>query len=46
MLPLNYHGPNDVPDQLCWRTIEDAIAEWEAFVRTRGGAHATSARSP
>jgi hypothetical protein len=39
-LPLNYHWPNDVPDELHWETIEDAIAVCEAFVRmrSRGGA--------
>jgi Zn-dependent M28 family amino/carboxypeptidase len=39
-LPLNYHWPNDVPDELHWDTIEDAIAVCEAFVRmrSRGGA--------
>jgi acetylornithine deacetylase/succinyl-diaminopimelate desuccinylase-like protein len=34
-LPLNYHWPNDVPDELRWDTIEDAIAVCEAFVRMR-----------
>ena len=34
-LPLNYHWPNDVPDELHWDTIEDAIAVCEAFVRAR-----------
>jgi hypothetical protein len=39
-LPLNYHWPNDVPDELHWDTIEDAIVVCEAFVRmrSRGGA--------
>jgi hypothetical protein len=33
-LPLNYHWPNDTPDNLNWRTIEDAIAVSEEFVRS------------
>ena len=39
-LPLNYHWPSDVPDELHWETIEDAIEVCDAFVRlrSRGGA--------
>jgi hypothetical protein len=37
-LPLNYHWPSDVPEGLCWDTIEDAIAVCEAFVRLRSAA--------
>jgi acetylornithine deacetylase/succinyl-diaminopimelate desuccinylase-like protein len=33
-LPLNYHWPNDTPDNLRWGTIEDAIAVSEEFVRS------------
>lgn len=36
-LPMNYHWPNDVPDALHWRTIEDAIGVCEQFLRTRAG---------
>jgi acetylornithine deacetylase/succinyl-diaminopimelate desuccinylase-like protein len=32
-LPLNYHWPNDTPENLHWETIEDAIAVSEEFVR-------------
>jgi len=36
-LPLNYHWPSDVPDELYWETIEDAIAVCDAFVRRSAG---------
>ena len=35
-LPMNYHWPNDVADNLHWSTIESAIAVCERFLRTRG----------
>src|SRR5262249_59073143 len=34
-LPINYHWPSDTPDALHWKTIEDAIAVCEQFLRTR-----------
>ncbi|TMM16552.1 MAG: M28 family peptidase [Actinobacteria bacterium] len=34
-LPLNYHWPSDLPQALYWRTIEDAIALCEQFIRAR-----------
>ena len=34
-LPLNYHWPNDVPQNLRWPTIERAIDVTEQFVRMR-----------
>jgi Zn-dependent M28 family amino/carboxypeptidase len=34
-LPLNYHWPNDVPEELHWDTIERAITVCETFVRVR-----------
>jgi Peptidase family M28 len=34
-LPLNYHWPSDVPEELHWDTIGDAIAVCDAFVRAR-----------
>ena len=34
-LPLNYHWPNDVPENLRWPTIERAITVCERFVRER-----------
>jgi Peptidase family M28 len=37
-LPLNYHWPNDVPENLRWPTIERAIKVCEQFVRTRAAA--------
>ena len=37
-LPLNYHWPTDVPENLHWDAIERAIAVSEAFVRARSGA--------
>jgi hypothetical protein len=37
-LPLNYHWPSDVPEELHWETIEDSIAVCEAFVRGRSAA--------
>jgi hypothetical protein len=35
-LPLNYHWPSDVPEELRWDTIGDAIAVCDSFVRIRG----------
>jgi hypothetical protein len=32
-LPLNYHWPSDVPEDLHWETIEQAIAVCESFLR-------------
>jgi hypothetical protein len=37
-LPMNYHWPNDVADNLHWSTIESAITVCERFLRTRAGA--------
>jgi Zn-dependent M28 family amino/carboxypeptidase len=34
-LPMNYHWPNDVADNLHWSTIESAIAVCERFLRKR-----------
>jgi Peptidase family M28 len=34
-LPLNYHWPNDVPENLRWPTLERAIDVSERFVRMR-----------
>jgi Peptidase family M28 len=34
-LPMNYHWPNDVPDNLHWSTIESAIAVCDRFLRMR-----------
>ena len=34
-LPLNYHWPNDVPENLRWPTLERAIEVCEQFVRDR-----------
>ena len=34
-LPLNYHWPNDVPENLRWPTLERAIEVCERFVRMR-----------
>ena len=34
-LPMNYHWPNDVADNLHWSTIESAIAVCGQFLRTR-----------
>jgi hypothetical protein len=34
-LPLNYHWPNDVPENLRWPTLERAIEVCEQFVRMR-----------
>ena len=39
-LPLNYHWPNDVPENLRWQTIERAIEVSERFVRMRAAAPA------
>ena len=35
-LPMNYHWPNDVADNLHWSTIESAIAVCDRFLRMRG----------
>lgn len=32
-LPLNYHWPSDRPEGLIWKTIEQAIAVCESFLR-------------
>jgi Peptidase family M28 len=37
-LPMNYHWPNDIADNLHWSTIESAIAVCERFLRKRAGA--------
>jgi acetylornithine deacetylase/succinyl-diaminopimelate desuccinylase-like protein len=37
-LPLNYHWPNDVADNLRWPTLERAIEVCEQFVRMRAAA--------
>jgi hypothetical protein len=34
-LPMNYHWPSDRPEALHWRTIEQAIAVCDQFLRTR-----------
>lgn len=34
-LPLNYHWPNDVPEELDWGTLERAIRVCERFLRQR-----------
>jgi Peptidase family M28 len=34
-LPINYHWPSDVPEGLCWETIEQAIAVCGSFLRSR-----------
>jgi hypothetical protein len=34
-LPMNYHWPNDIADNLHWSTIESAIAVCDKFLRTR-----------
>jgi hypothetical protein len=34
-LPRNYHWPSDTPENLNWRTIEQAIAVSEQFLRAR-----------
>jgi Peptidase family M28 len=34
-LPLNYHWPNDVPENLRWPTLERAIEVCDRFVRMR-----------
>ena len=38
-LPLNYHWPNDVPENLRWPTLERAIEVCEQFVRMRAAAN-------
>ncbi|HSC03576.1 MAG TPA: M28 family peptidase [Solirubrobacteraceae bacterium] len=35
-LPMNYHWPSDRPENLHWRTIEQAIAVCVQFLRARG----------
>jgi hypothetical protein len=37
-LPLNYHWPNDLPENLRWPTLERAIEVCEQFVRMRAAA--------
>jgi hypothetical protein len=34
-LPRNYHWPTDTPEALDWKTIEDAIAVCDRFLRRR-----------
>ena len=31
--PANYHWPTDVPDNLTWESIEDAVEVCEAYIR-------------
>jgi hypothetical protein len=31
--PSNYHWPSDVPDNLDWSSIEDAVAICDRYVR-------------
>ncbi|HET8980811.1 MAG TPA: M28 family peptidase [Solirubrobacteraceae bacterium] len=44
-LPRNYHWPSDTPDGLRWRTVEDAIATCESFLRVRAGEAALRCRA-
>jgi Peptidase family M28 len=37
-LPMNYHWPNDTADALHWKTIEQAIAVCDEFLRERAAA--------
>ena len=41
-LPLNYHWPNDLPENLRWATLERAIEVCEQFVRMRAVARPPS----
>ena len=41
-LPLNYHWPSDRPEALHWRTVENAIAVCEKFLRRRAARLAAS----
>jgi acetylornithine deacetylase/succinyl-diaminopimelate desuccinylase-like protein len=34
--PANYHWPSDIPDNLDWSSIEDAVKVCEAYVRREG----------
>jgi Peptidase family M28 len=34
--PANYHWPSDIPDNLDWTSIEDAVKVCEAYVRPQG----------
>ena len=43
--PANYHWPSDVPENLCWATIERAVELLEGFVR-RVGSEASTRREP
>ncbi len=45
-LPLNYHWPNDVPEQLHWGTVSDALEVCENFLRERSAATSSSAGAP
>lgn len=42
-LPLNYHWPSDTPAALHWKTIEQAIAVCDQFLRGRSSAASLSA---
>ena len=37
-LPANYHWPTDVPENLCWETIAEAVSVTEAWIRRVGRA--------
>jgi Zn-dependent M28 family amino/carboxypeptidase len=39
-LPMNYHWPNDIAENLHWSTIESAIAVCDRFLRMRSRAPA------
>jgi hypothetical protein len=42
-LPLNYHWPNDVPEELHWGTVERALEVCVRFVRERATAEVAPA---
>jgi hypothetical protein len=40
-VPANYHWPSDVPENLCWETIDAAATVSEALIRRVGTAQAS-----
>jgi hypothetical protein len=36
LLPLNYHKPWDLPENLRWDCVENAVRLLDAFIRAQG----------
>jgi hypothetical protein len=45
-MPINYHWPSDLPDNLHWETVEQAVEVALAYLRERAEGAATPAARP